>query len=66
MHDIHNEAPLHGNKGRKSQEEQTKPSFNIQYYDLEQAGPTSFFPLAKKSFPVGPSDQEIPPGTIFF
>jgi hypothetical protein len=24
-----------------------------------------FFPQAKKSFPVGPSGQETPPGTIF-
>jgi hypothetical protein len=32
---------------------------------LHQGGPTFFFPRAKNSFPVGPKDQETPPGTIF-
>jgi hypothetical protein len=34
-------------------------------HTVYQGGPTSFFPRAKNSFPVGSKGQETPPGTVF-
>jgi hypothetical protein len=33
--------------------------------DIEQGGPTFFFPRAKNSLPIGLKGQENPPGNYF-
>jgi hypothetical protein len=42
---------------------QNKPIPFIHLDNLDQGGPTSFFPRAKNNFPVGPKGEETPPGT---